>query len=562
MARVTFQAVASTSLLGRMTGWVFAVWDDSLIARALGALWRFFGRLFAGSLFGRFWFSDWPATASPDGFIGRFLQRVNGLAARASDRWGQTLERMWHGSGLVRLGEVVVRRLAPWLGTSLLFQAFAGYTAEVANAPAEPAGRRVAPPVWVLGALLGLLPLIPANFRPLGIPVPSPTVLMMAGVWAVTVYWVGQKLVHRDLVWRASSAFLPLLVLLGVAAAATVQSVSFSDSLMSFLVWMTGVLLFWLVVNLVRTSRDAAALLGPILAGASLMTVWAVYQFFVPPVVEEAWVDPAIAGSLFRAFASLGNPNYLAEYMALFLPLGVALWVQTPGRRLELLLPLLAMALSLLLSGSRGGWLAALFALLVLVVLRAPRWIIPMGLAGAGLAVFAPGAVAARFISIFQGGWRVIMALTKGVGVEGADTSLTYRLNIWTGLFDMLEKFWVLGAGLGAVAFNKVYQEFMLPEARAAHVHNTYLQVTAEMGILGLIATLWTLLVILRRTVVVGSNPRSSFLLAAVPAALVGMLVHGMVEHIWYNPKLFFAFWAVAGLGMGLALGEGKDAEA
>lgn len=560
---MTFQAVAATSLLGRLTALAFAVWDDSLIARSLGALWQFGARVFAGSLFGRFWFSDWPsAVERSDGFVGRAMRGLNGLAARAADRWGPALEQLWRSSLVVRLGEGVIRRVGPWLGTSLLFQAFAGYTAEVETAPSEPVGRRVSPLVWVLGSLLGLLPLIPANFRPMGMPVPSPTVLMMAGVWAVAIFWLGQKLVTRDLVWRASSAFLPLAFLLLVAGAATVQSVSFSDSLMSFLVWVTGVLLFWLTVNLIRTSRDAAALLGPILAGASLMTVWAVYQFFVPPVVEEAWVDPTIAGSLFRSFASLGNPNYLAEYMALFLPLGVALWIQTPGRRLELIPPLLAMVLSLLLSGSRGGWLAALIALMVLVVLRAPRWIIPVGLLGAGLSVFAPGALAARFVSIFQGGWRVIMALTKGVAVEGADTSLTYRLNIWTGLFDMLEKVWVLGAGLGAVAFNKVYQEFMLPEARAAHVHNTYLQVTAEMGILGLIATLWTLLVILRRTVVVGSSPRRSFLLAAVPATLMGMLVHGLVEHIWYNPKLFFAFWAVAGLGMGLALGEGKDAEA
>lgn len=560
---MTFQAVLSTSLLGRLTGLAFAVWDDSLIARSLTALWRFASRLFAGSLFGRFWFSDWPSPAEASGgLVGRVLGGLKGIAARVSDRWGPGLERTWYGSGLVRLGTAVVRWSAPWLATSLLFQAFAGYTADVETAPAESSRRRVSPSVWVLGALLGLLPLIPANFRPMGIPVPSPTILMMVGVWAVALYLIGEKLVTRDLNWRASSAFLPLAVLLAAAAAATVQSVSVRDSLLSFLVWTTGVLLFWLIVNLVRTSRDAAALMGPILAGASLMTVWAVYQFFVPPVVEEAWVDPTIAGALFRAFASLGNPNYLAEYMALFLPLGIALWVQTPGRRLELTLPLLAMALSLLLSGSRGGWLAALIALAVLVVLRAPRWIIPLGMAGVGLAAFAPGAIAARFTSLFTGGWRIITTLTTGAEMTGADTSLTYRLNIWTGLFDMLERFWVLGAGLGAVAFNKVYQEFMLPEARAAHVHNTYLQVTAEMGILGLIATLWALFAVLRRTVVVGSDPRRSFLLAAVPAALVGMLVHGLVEHIWYNPKLFFAFWAVAGLGMGLAMGEGKDAEA
>jgi len=61
---------------------------------------------------------------------------------------------------------------------------------------------------------------------------------------------------------------------------------------------------------------------------------------------------------------------------------------------------------------------------------------------------------------------------------------------------------------------------------------------------------------------VVGARPDRPFMIAAVSVALVGLMFHGMVEHIWYNPKLILAFWAVAGLGMGLALGDQEDIEA
>lgn len=563
MAHWNAQATVEASLLGRLVAFAYTVWDESGINRLLTAVGRLVGQVFAGSVFGRVWYSNWPTAGDVDGSLaGCGLIRLGEAVDAAGRRLGPYLARFWAGSLLVRAGQAVVRWASPYLETSLLWGVFTGYPQQVALAPAEDSDTRTSPLVYLLGALLGLLPLVPTNFRLGPIPVPSPTVLMIAGTWVLALLWLGHRFISGAAGWRGSSAFLPVAFLLTVAAAATLQSVSLSASLLSLMIWLTAGLLFFMTVNLVRSSRDAAALLGPVLAGAALMTVWAVYQFIVPPQIDESWVDPATSGQLVRSFASLGNPNYLAEYMALYLPLGIALWLQHPRRRLIMALPVLGMALSLALTYSRGGYLALIIALGVFMLMRFRRWLVPLILLGIAGVAFAPQSVLNRFETGLVDLGRMVTALTSGSQIELADTSNTYRVNLWIGVLHMLQQYWAVGAGLGAEASVMVYQEFMLAGVRAAHSHNTYLQVLVEMGVLGLVAVLWTLLVIIRRTFVVGVNPRSALLVAAVPAALAGMLFHGMVEHIWYNPKLLFAFWAVAGLGMGLTLGHREDAAA
>ncbi|WP_273377746.1 O-antigen ligase family protein [Symbiobacterium thermophilum] len=537
MVRSPLLDVWETSLVGRLAAWFLGVWEASLTGRALAALGAFCARVFAGSLIGRFWYSDWPRSGDGDGPVSRALRGLRRLAEAVGRAAGPWLRGLWETSLLVALGGRVARAVGGLLAGSHLWRLFWGYADDVVPAPGEAEDRPTSPVVYLLGLLLGLLPLVPHTLSGLS------TAAMIAGVWSLAGLAVLVRFARGEFDWRAPSALLPLSFLLLVVGAAAVQSLAPAASFRNLIIWLTAGLLFWLVADQVRTSRDAAALLGPVLAGAMLMTLWAVYQVFRPPQVEESWVDPEQAGQVIRVFASMGNPNYLAEYMTLLLPPAVGLWLQNPRRQLPLALPVAMMGLTLLLTGSRGGWLATAGALGLFVLLRFRRWTVFLALGGLALLLAAPDAILTRLLSAFS----------------LADTSNQYRVNIWIGVLAMLREHWVLGVGAGAEAFAKGYQAFMLSEARAAHAHNVPLEIFAEMGILGLIAAVWALLAALRRPFVVGADRQSSYILAAVPCALTGLLVHGLVDYVWYNPKILFAFWALAGLGAGLAAGHRKE---
>jgi O-antigen ligase len=81
-----------------------------------------------------------------------------------------------------------------------------------------------------------------------------------------------------------------------------------------------------------------------------------------------------------------------------------------------------------------------------------------------------------------------------------------------------------------------------------APVHNLYLFILAEVGILGLAAFLWLVLVVLGRGVALSrsADPEISRIALGLVMGLAAFLIHGLVDFdfIWRNPT----FWFIAAL--------------
>lgn len=266
-------------------------------------------------------------------------------------------------------------------------------------------------------------------------------------------------------------AFLYVLVLFtGWAAISAAWAEVPGSALEAVGRYAPNAMLFVIVFSAVRRREHALWLVGAFVVGALAS---AAYGLAVP----------GDAADLDRLSGASANPNEVAATLAAGAVLAAALAVALRGQPLLRLAATLGVPLSVfavLLTLSRGGLLALGVALLA-AVLMAGRWR-PAALAAA--AVLAVGAVA------YFAAFAPAEARERVTQVDGG----TGRADIWTVGWRMVEDEPVQGVGAGNFETSSVHyllqpgalvrDDFIVDTPKNAH--NTYLEILAELGVVGL----------------------------------------------------------------------------
>jgi O-antigen ligase len=109
------------------------------------------------------------------------------------------------------------------------------------------------------------------------------------------------------------------------------------------------------------------------------------------------------------------------------------------------------------------------------------------------------------------------------------------RLQYWQETISVIRAFPLTGIGIGN--FNLVHSRY---------AHNSYLQLTAEAGIIALAAFVWLTLIALTGIVRRKDGDRNHRLLIA--AAAVVFLAHNVVDFSFFLPETSLIWWVFLGL--------------
>jgi O-antigen ligase len=257
-------------------------------------------------------------------------------------------------------------------------------------------------------------------------------------------------------------------------------------------------------------------------------------------------VHGQFAGDEWRATSVYGNPNNLGLYLGRVWPLAAALALAAarsgPVRRRAALGYGLAALLCLggiLVSFSRGAWVGAGAALVVLALPIVGRW-------------FRSRLLATWLVS--GATTLLVVALICGLRGGPAGASTTVRLLFWRESLALVQQH-PLGLGLDQFYYyhNPAYGRSLIDptlantqERDARQPHNLMLELWLNLGPAGLLACGWLMARSIRRARALMRRPASwpaRALAHGALAALVAALAHGMVDAFYFWPDLAIAFW-------------------
>lgn len=232
------------------------------------------------------------------------------------------------------------------------------------------------------------------------------------------------------------------------------------------------------------------------------------------------------------------TPNAVALYLVPLVALAGALLLHAEDRRLRLAAAAFAAVgvAATLASFSRGGYMALAVIGLLLVLSHRWRYALVPGLVVVGVVAARVPPVASR--------------LAHEVNLADPNNSFVERVHLWGATLRMLRDHPVFGAGLSGFAKtidayrNGQYTEHLI------YPHDIVLNAWSETGLVGLVAFAWIMVqgfrLALRGWRRADAAWRPYHL--GVALALVGLVVHGLVDVPYWKNDLSAEFWVLMAL--------------
>jgi O-antigen ligase len=251
-----------------------------------------------------------------------------------------------------------------------------------------------------------------------------------------------------------------------------------------------------------------------------------------------------------RPSGAFPDPNELGVFAALVLMLALAL--VAVGNRIEVVVGCTVAAVAavaLVLSFSRGAWVASLVGLAVLLSYAGTRRRVAKTLAAG--AVLAAGITLSGLVSLPT--QAIQDRVTSLVG--GQANPYDARPDIWAEAVTVFLENPLLGAG--PASFPAVAEEAprFIWAYPVVHAHNWVLTTAAEVGLVGLgtaaivVAVVGGALVGAWRTAA-GRDPRLAGLLCGLAAALCAVAGSQVIDYSLRNPTLLVMLWTLLGLAV------------
>ncbi len=365
----------------------------------------------------------------------------------------------------------------------------------------------------------------------------------VATLISLTLFLLG-KCLAGGFEWIPTPLDKPFVVLVILTGLSVVFSLERRTSIWSAIFLLTCLIIFYLVIQTVRTRAHVRHLIYLLIGMAVFLSIFGLFKKF--GANPFPWWDYGDLGYGSRLASTYGCPNHLAGYIEMTLPLLLGLFLLDFRPAIAFILGYLTLLLlvALMLSLSRGGWISAALGLAFMVgMLLKSRHFIRKRM----LIAIVAGVVILAVIALVS---TPVVERLQTAMERGRDPSFHSRVVVWGGVIKMIADHPLTGIGPGA--FKTVFMQYQ-PPGMMAHffmAHNDYFHFVSETGLLLVPVILWMMVVFYRRGLEKLKHP-SRLVRATTLGALSGvtaLLVHSIYDfnlHIPANAILFVVLAAI-----------------
>ncbi len=342
----------------------------------------------------------------------------------------------------------------------------------------------------------------------------------------------------------------------------TLNSTEPGFSLEGFVKYAVYIGYYFSIMPMLRKRKRKVLLIVLLIGG--LCTLEAFYALLQSKTViagatwqDMSYINPEDAIS--RIYGSLKpyNPNLLAGYLTACVPavIGITLLTIEKRHRKSFFIALSAVIISLLAifqTGCRGSYIAliAIFLGLILISYRIvfhdfaafnrfkKLWVnFTSGLLGGGiLALMCMPKILHRLMSVF---------LLRG------DSSTSFRMNVYQASWHMFTDNPLFGIGPGNHTFREIYGYYMLTGFDALAAYSVPLEIAVETGIFGFLSFFSFIGILFwssAKYIFQDQSIRGKIYVSISILSILGMMVHGLFDTVFFRPQVQFIFWTMVAL--------------
>lgn len=319
------------------------------------------------------------------------------------------------------------------------------------------------------------------------------------------------------------------------------QSDSFSATIR-----MVRIFAFYFAVkNLITSKYHIKNIMWLMFIGGTIGSIWGINEFLETRLVRIH--DIRVRGIMLDA-----NDYALMTIFVLFISIHLLSLVKNRPIQLMIIVGTIINISGIILSGSRGGFIALVVTGLLYIMSQKNRWqllIAVVVLVGISIPVW-PSSIQARI--------GLSDDTTDALYLRAVDRSTNRRLSYIDFSLVLIAQRPLLGIGYGTFANYYPRSEFAqydnpLTETGLSRVsHNTYLEIATGAGLLGLLFYLAHLAVVLKSLHYVSTHSKPNTIIQAGSRALFYSLIAFMIASVFLSIEHFNYLWMTSALSAAL----------